>query len=72
MNNVFPFTALSWEETVKILREVANGLVYLHIFQEHAIVCGDMKPQNILLGNVSKTVNKLNSFFIFLLNCFII
>ncbi|GMY20117.1 probable serine/threonine-protein kinase PBL21 isoform X1, partial [Fagus crenata] len=47
----FLMTALSWEETVKILRGVANGLVYLHIFQEHAIVCGDMKPQNILLGN---------------------
>ncbi|KAG6707137.1 receptor protein kinase-like protein ZAR1 [Carya illinoinensis] len=44
------FTPLSWSVRLKIMKGIANGLVYLHEFSPKKYVHGDLKPSNILLG----------------------
>ncbi|OAY47254.1 receptor protein kinase-like protein ZAR1 [Manihot esculenta] len=45
------FTPLSWSIRLKIIKGIANGLVYLHEFSPKKYVHGDVKPRNILLGH---------------------
>lgn len=44
------FTPLSWSVRLKIMKGIARGLVYLHEFSPKKYVHGDLKPNNILLG----------------------
>lgn len=44
------FTPLSWSIRLKIMKGIAKGLVYLHEFSPKKYVHGDLKPNNILLG----------------------
>lgn len=44
------FTPLSWPVRLKIMKGIAKGLVYLHEFSPKKYVHGDLKPNNILLG----------------------
>ncbi|XP_062110031.1 receptor protein kinase-like protein ZAR1 [Humulus lupulus] len=44
------FTPLSWSVRLKIMKGIAKGLVYLHEFSPKKYVHGDLKPNNILLG----------------------
>ncbi|XP_062114180.1 receptor protein kinase-like protein ZAR1 [Humulus lupulus] len=44
------FTPLSWSVRLKIIKGIAKGLVYLHVFSPKKYVHGDLKPNNILLG----------------------
>ncbi|OWM86292.1 hypothetical protein CDL15_Pgr011116 [Punica granatum] len=44
------FTPLPWSVRLKIMKGVAKGLVYLHEFSPKKYVHGDLKPNNILLG----------------------
>ncbi|KAJ7943104.1 Receptor protein kinase-like protein [Quillaja saponaria] len=48
---VVSFTQLSWSVRLKIMKGIARGLVYLHEFSPKKYVHGDLKPNNILLGN---------------------
>lgn len=44
------FTPLLWPVRLKIMKGIAKGLVYLHEFSPKKYVHGDLKPNNILLG----------------------
>ncbi|XP_043698545.1 receptor protein kinase-like protein ZAR1 [Telopea speciosissima] len=44
------FTPLRWSVRLRIIRGVAKGLTYLHEFSPKKYVHGDLKPNNILLG----------------------
>ncbi|XP_062104863.1 receptor protein kinase-like protein ZAR1 [Humulus lupulus] len=44
------FTPLSWSVRLKIMKGIAKGLVYLHEFSPKKYFHGDLKPNNILLG----------------------
>ena len=44
------FTPLSWSVRLKIMKGIAKGMVYLHEFSPKKYVHGDLKPNNILLG----------------------
>ncbi|KAK6931540.1 Leucine-rich repeat [Dillenia turbinata] len=44
------FTPLSWSVRLKIMKGIAKGLVYLHEYSPKKYVHGDLKPNNILLG----------------------
>ena len=44
------FTPLSWSIRLKIMKGISRGLVYLHEFSPKKYVHGDLKPNNILLG----------------------
>ncbi|CAN6549511.1 unnamed protein product [Malus baccata var. baccata] len=44
------FTPLSWSVRLNIMKGIAKGLVYLHEFSPKKYVHGDLKPNNILLG----------------------
>ncbi|XP_030956305.1 receptor protein kinase-like protein ZAR1 [Quercus lobata] len=44
------FTPLSWSVRLKIVKGIAKGMVYLHEFSPKKYVHGDLKPNNILLG----------------------
>jgi len=47
---VVSFTPLSWHVRLNIMKGIAKGLVYLHEFSPKKYVHGDLKPNNILLG----------------------
>ncbi|KAK4793748.1 hypothetical protein SAY86_024183 [Trapa natans] len=47
---ILSFTPLSWSARLRIMKGVAKGLVYLHEFSPKKYVHGDLKPNNILLG----------------------
>ncbi|XP_048429074.1 receptor protein kinase-like protein ZAR1 isoform X1 [Pyrus x bretschneideri] len=47
---VVSFTPLSWSVRLNIMKGIAKGLVYLHEFSPKKYVHGDLKPNNILLG----------------------
>ncbi|XP_052161214.1 wall-associated receptor kinase-like 9 isoform X2 [Oryza glaberrima] len=55
------------ETRLQIAIDVAEALVYMHYFQNHPILHGDIKPSNILLGD--KHVAKLCDFGISRLLC---
>ncbi|KAG6402063.1 hypothetical protein SASPL_138934 [Salvia splendens] len=42
---------LSWEERMKIARDISRGIQYLHQECETQIIHCDIKPQNILMDN---------------------
>ncbi|XP_047956226.1 G-type lectin S-receptor-like serine/threonine-protein kinase LECRK3 [Salvia hispanica] len=42
---------LSWEERMKIARDISRGILYLHQECETQIIHCDIKPQNILMDN---------------------
>lgn len=44
------FTPPSWSVRLKIMKGIAKGMVYLHEFSPKKYVHGDLKPNNILLG----------------------
>ncbi|KAJ4973897.1 hypothetical protein NE237_007071 [Protea cynaroides] len=44
------FTPLQWSVRLRIMRGIAKGLAYLHEFSPKKYVHGDLKPNNILLG----------------------
>ncbi|KAF3431929.1 hypothetical protein FNV43_RR26665 [Rhamnella rubrinervis] len=44
------FTPLPWSVRLKIMKGIARGLVHLHEFSPKKYVHGDLKPNNILLG----------------------
>ncbi|XP_042500424.1 receptor protein kinase-like protein ZAR1 [Macadamia integrifolia] len=44
------FTPLRWSVRLRIMRGIAKGLAYLHEFSPKKYVHGDLKPNNILLG----------------------
>ncbi|PIN23724.1 Serine/threonine protein kinase [Handroanthus impetiginosus] len=44
------YTPLSWSMRLKIMKGVAEGLVYLHDYSPKKYVHGNIKPSNILLG----------------------
>ncbi|KAJ4960977.1 hypothetical protein NE237_020887 [Protea cynaroides] len=44
------FTPLKWSVRLTIMRGIAKGLAYLHEFSPKKYVHGDLKPNNILLG----------------------
>ncbi|KAK6921697.1 Leucine-rich repeat-containing N-terminal, plant-type, partial [Dillenia turbinata] len=44
------FTPLSWSVRLKIMKGIAKGLVYLHEYSPKKYVHGDLKPNNVLLG----------------------
>ncbi|XP_043696204.1 receptor protein kinase-like protein ZAR1 [Telopea speciosissima] len=44
------FTPLRWSVRLRIMRGIAKGLTYLHEFSPKKYVHGDLKPNNILLG----------------------
>lgn len=47
---ILSFTPLSWSVRLQIMKGIAKGLVYLHEFSPKKYVHGDLKPNNILLG----------------------
>lgn len=52
---------LTWRQRLRIAAEVAEGIVYLHMFPEGAVVHRDVKPTNILLTE-GGAVAKLSDF----------
>ncbi|OVA14257.1 Protein kinase domain [Macleaya cordata] len=44
------FTPLPWSVRLQIMKGIAKGLSYLHEFSPKKYVHGDLKPNNILLG----------------------
>lgn len=51
---------LSWQVRVRIINEILSALIFLHSAKPHAIVHGDLKPDNILLD--ANLVSKLSDF----------
>ncbi|KAK4788856.1 hypothetical protein SAY86_020175 [Trapa natans] len=47
---ILSFTPLPWSARLRIIKGVAKGLLYLHEFSPKKYVHGDLKPNNILLG----------------------
>ena len=45
-------TVLEWAQVQKIMRGIASGLDHIHTCATLAIIHGDLKPDNILLGQV--------------------
>ncbi|KAJ3693053.1 hypothetical protein LUZ60_012148 [Juncus effusus] len=41
---------LSWPDRIRIIGELKSALSYLHNHRSHAIIHGDLKPENVLLG----------------------
>ncbi|CAA0809436.1 L-type lectin-domain containing receptor kinase S.4 [Striga hermonthica] len=46
-----PGIVLSWQQRVKIVKDVANGLLYLHEEWERAVIHRDVKSGNVLLDS---------------------
>ncbi|CAN0916205.1 Receptor protein kinase-like protein ZAR1 [Linum grandiflorum] len=44
------FTPLPWRVRLRIMQGIAKGLVYLHEFSPKKYVHGDLKPNNVILG----------------------
>jgi len=40
---------LSWSQRFKIIREIAEGILYLHEHSRFKVIHRDIKPSNILL-----------------------
>ncbi|PIA33418.1 hypothetical protein AQUCO_04100090v1 [Aquilegia coerulea] len=47
---VVSYMPLVWSDRLRIVKGTANGLAYLHEFSPKKYVHGDLKPNNILLG----------------------
>ncbi|XP_009411514.2 U-box domain-containing protein 33-like [Musa acuminata AAA Group] len=51
---------LTWQVRTRIIGEICSALIFLHSNKPHAVVHGDLKPDNILLD--SNLVSKLGDF----------
>ncbi|XP_027079507.1 G-type lectin S-receptor-like serine/threonine-protein kinase LECRK3 [Coffea arabica] len=45
-----PENRLSWDERIRIVRDIARGILYLHEECETQIIHCDIKPQNVLMN----------------------
>ncbi|KAF5476105.1 hypothetical protein F2P56_007844 [Juglans regia] len=46
-----PITVLNWEQRLKIIKDVASGLLYLHEGYEQVVIHRDVKASNVLLDS---------------------
>ncbi|KAG6720421.1 hypothetical protein I3842_03G060300 [Carya illinoinensis] len=49
---IVPFKPLSWPFRLRIMKGIARGLAYLHEFSPKRYVHGNLRPSNILLGQM--------------------